>query len=104
MDYLSILYEKLKDKTTIRKTTHWQSKTPILHLNVQLINPISKQLTLLNYLMLNEIERVILTETWLDTKTFRENFTFFWQFEVVTMVDRPDDQHGGASSSSEKNE
>ena len=45
--------------------------------------------------MLNEIEIVVLTETWLDTKTLSENFTLFGQFEVVTRVDRPDGQHGG---------
>ena len=50
---------------------------------------------LLNYLMLNEIEIVILTETWPDTKTLSENFTLFGHFEVVTRVDRPDGQHGG---------
>ena len=45
--------------------------------------------------MLNEIEIVILTETWLDTKTLSENCTIFGHFEVVTRVDRPGGQHGG---------
>ena len=42
-----------------------------------------KQSALLNYLILNEIETAILTETWLDSSTMSDNFKLFGQYELV---------------------
>ena len=54
-----------------------------------------KQLTLLNYLSLNEIEIAILTETWLNSSTMSDNFNLFGHYEIVLRVDRLKGQHGG---------
>ena len=67
----------------------------ILLLNVQSINSMEKQSALPNYLILNEIEIAILTETWLDSSAMSDNFNLFAQYEPVSRVDRLKCQHGG---------
>ena len=59
---------------------------------MQSINPVTKQLTLLNYLMLNETESYINQNLARYQKSQRKFYS--GQFEVVTRVDRPDGQHG----------
>ena len=101
LEDLPLLSEKLKSSpnsvTTTVRNERQSLRSRILLLNIQSINSMEKQSALLNYLILNEIEIAILTETWLDSSTMSDNFNLFGQYELVSRVDRLKGQHRGVA-------
>ena len=101
LDDLHLLSEKLKSLpnsvTTTARNELQSSRSRILLLTVQSINSMEKHSALRNYLILNEIEIAILTETWRDSSTMSDNFNLFGQHELVSRVDRLKGQLGGVA-------